>query len=60
MIPKNLRLKKNEPPIYRVARLADHYGWSDEEREVVSDISKTSYIHGSRDAQDILIKHRRL
>ena len=31
----------------------------DEAREVVSEVSKTSYIHGLRDAQEILLKHRR-
>ena len=59
MIPKSLRLKKDEPLYKWVARIADHYGWSDEEREVVSHVSKTSYIHGSKDAQEISIKHRR-
>lgn len=59
MIPKSLRLKKDEPLWKGVARIGDHYGWSKEEREAVSDISKTSYIHGSKDAQEVLLKHRR-
>ena len=58
MTPKSLRLKKDEPLWKWVARLGDHYGWSDEEREAVSEVSKTSYIHGSNDAQEVLLKHR--
>ena len=59
MIPKTLRWKKDEPLYKWVARIADHYGWSDEVREVVSDISKTSYIHGANDTQEVLLKHDR-
>ena len=53
MISKSLRLKKDEPLWKWVARIGDHYGWSDEEREVVSDVSKISYIHGSKDCQEV-------
>ena len=58
MTPKSLRLKKGEPLWKWVARIGDHYGWSDEEREAVSEVSKTSYIHGSKYAQEVLLKHR--
>lgn len=58
MTPKSLRLKKDEPLWKWVARLGDHYGWNDEEREAVSEVSKTSYIRGSNDAQKVLFKHR--
>lgn len=47
---KNLRLKPNETLAEWIARLALHFGWSDEEREAVRDVSITSYTHGSNDA----------
>ena len=54
---KSLNIRKDEPLYKWIDRLAEHFGWTPDEREVVEDVSKESYIHGSRDAQEILKRH---
>ena len=46
----NLRIKKNEPLYKWIERIADYYNFGDELREMLSEVSKESYIHGSNDA----------
>lgn len=57
---KELRPRKDEPLYKWIDRLADHFGWTPDEREAVGDVSRESYIHGSRDAQEMLKKYRRI
>lgn len=57
---KSLNIRKDEPLYQWIDRLAEHFGWTAEEREIVGDISKTSYLHGSRDAQETLKRYRRI
>lgn len=57
---RTLRIRKDEPLYKWIERLASHYRWTEEVREAVSEVSKTSYIHGSRDAQEMLKKYGRI
>lgn len=55
---KELRLKKGEPLHKWLDRIAEYWNFGEELREMLGEVSKTSYIHGSKDAQDVLIKNR--
>lgn len=55
---KQLQIKKCEPLYEWVNRIAEHYNLSKEMKDVLSDVSKESYIQGSVDAQKILLKHK--
>lgn len=55
---KQLQIKKGEPLYKWVNRIAEHYNLSQEMKDVLSEVSKESYIHGSVDAQEILLKHK--
>ena len=56
---KQLNIQKDEPLYQWIDRLAEHFGWTQEERETVGEVSKESYIHGSMDAQEVFNKYRR-
>lgn len=43
---KALRLKKDEPLHEWCDRIAEHYNFGDELREVLGEVCKTSYIKG--------------
>lgn len=47
---KILQIKKNEPLHKWLDRIADYWNFNEELREILSEISKTSYIQGSNDA----------
>jgi hypothetical protein len=47
-----LQIKKNEPLHKWLDRIADYWNFNDELREILSEISKTSYIQGSNAAID--------
>lgn len=47
---KHLRIKKGEPLHKWLDRIADYWNFGDELREMLGEISKESYIHGSNDA----------
>ena len=47
---KQLRIKKSEPLYKWIERIADYWNFGDELKEVLSEVSKESYIHGSNDA----------
>ena len=47
---KELEKRKDEPLWKWIERIARYYGWTDEETNVVSQISKQSYLNGSNDA----------
>lgn len=51
-----IRYKKGEPLHKWIDRIADYWHFDEELKEVLSEVSKTSYIHGSNDAQKILLK----
>lgn len=53
---KQLQIKKGEPLYKWVNRIAEHYNLSKEMKDVLSDVSKVSYIHGSNNATEILMK----
>ena len=55
---KELRLKKGEPLHKWLDRIDEYWNFGEELREMLGEVSKTSYIHGSKDAQDVLIKNR--
>ena len=55
---KQLQIKKGEPLYEWVNRIAEHYNLSKEMKDVLSEVSKESYIIGSVDAQKILLKHK--
>ena len=55
---KQLQIKKGEPLYEWVNRIAEHYNLSQEMKDVLSDVSKESYIQGSVDAQKILLEHK--
>lgn len=55
---KQLQIKKGEPLYKWVNRIAEHYKLSQEMKDVLSEVSKESYIQGSVDAQEILLKHK--
>lgn len=46
---KELRIKKNEPLHEWLDRIADYWNFDTELREVLGEVSKESYIHGSND-----------
>ncbi len=48
---KILQIKKNEPLHEWIDRIADYWHFNEELREILSEISKTSHIQGSNDAQ---------
>ena len=56
---KSLNIRKDEPLHKWIDRLAEHFGWTADEREAVGDVSRESYIHGSRDAQEIWKKYNK-
>lgn len=47
---KHLRIKKGEPLHEWLDRIADYWNFGDELREMLGEVSKESYIHGSNDA----------
>ena len=47
---KKFEIKKGEKLHEWIGRLADYWNFGDELREMLSEISKVSYIHGSNDA----------
>ena len=47
---KHLRIKKGEKLHEWLDRIADYWNFGDELREMLHEISKESYIHGSNDA----------
>ena len=47
---KILQIKKTEPLHEWLVRIADYWNFNDELREILSEISKTSYIKGSNAA----------
>lgn len=49
---KILQIKKNEPLHKWLDRIAGYWNFNDELREILSEISKTSYIQGSNAAID--------
>ena len=49
---KILQIKKNEPLHEWLDRIADYWNFNEELREILSEISKTSYIQGSNAAID--------
>lgn len=53
---KILQIKKNEPLHEWLDRIADYWNFGDELREILSEVSKTSYIQGSNAAIDALKK----
>ena len=53
---KELRIQKNEPLHEWLDRIADYWNFDTELREVLGEVSKESYIHGSNDAVDALKK----
>ena len=53
---KALRLKKDEPLHKWCDRIAEYYRFGDELREVLAEVSKASYIHGSNDTSRVLHK----
>lgn len=55
---KQLQIKKGEPLYEWVNRISEHYNLSKEMKDVLSVVSKESYIQGSVDAQKILLKHK--
>lgn len=55
---KQLQIKKGEPLYKWVNRIGEHYNLSKEMKDVLSDVSKESYIQGSVDAREILLKHK--
>lgn len=46
---KQLRLKKGEPLHKWLDRIAEYWNFDTELRELLGEVSKTSYIHGSND-----------
>lgn len=46
---KELRIKKNEPLHEWLDRIANYWNFDTELREVLGEVSKESYIHGSND-----------
>lgn len=53
---KILQIKKNEPLHKWLDRIADYWNFNDELREILSEVSKTSYIQGSNAAIEALKK----
>ena len=53
---KILQIKKNEPLHEWLDRIADYWHFNEEIREIIREISKTSYIQGSNAAIDALKK----
>lgn len=51
---RSLKLKKDEKLSDWISRIAKNYGFSDEIKEVLREISVKSYIHGTNDAVDVL------
>ena len=51
---KKLNLKKNEPLHKWLDRIAEYYNLGEELREVLGEVSKESYIHGTNDAYQVL------
>ena len=49
---KELRKRKDEPLHEWLDRIADYWNFNEELREILSEISKTSYIQGSNAAID--------
>lgn len=52
---KHLRLKKGEPLHKWLDRIAEYWNFGKELREMLGEVSKTSYIHGSNDAQKVIL-----
>lgn len=55
---KKLRYKKGEPLHKWVERIADYWNFDQELREILSEVSKTSYIHGSNDAIETITRKK--
>lgn len=53
---KALRLKKDEPLHKWLDRIAKRYNFGEQLREVLGEVSKISYIHGSNDAIKVIKK----
>lgn len=51
-----IRYKKGEPLHKWIERIADYWHFDEELKEVLSEVSKTSYIQGSNDAQRTIFK----
>ena len=58
MMKEQLQIKKDEPLYKWIDRIAEYYNLSKEIKEVLSEVSKKSYIHGAKDSQRILMKYR--
>ena len=54
---KELEKRKDEPLYKWIERIARYYRWTDEETDVVSQISKQSYFNGSNDAIGVFKKN---
>ena len=55
---KQLKIKKDEPLFKWIERIADYWNFDEELREVLSEVSKESYIQGSNAATEVLKKHK--
>jgi hypothetical protein len=53
---KELKLKKDEPLHAWLDRIAEYWNFGAELRELIGEISKSSYIRGSNEATKILSK----
>ena len=51
---KQLQIKKGEPLHEWLDRIAAYWNFGDELREMLGEVSKTSYIHGSNDTSKAL------
>ena len=47
---KHLKIKKEEPLHKWIDRIADYWNFGEELREILTKVSKESYIQGSNDA----------
>ena len=54
---KALRPQKDEPIHAWITRIAEELHLDKETEEIMREVAKESYIHGSRDAQEVLMKH---
>ena len=54
---KQLQIKKGEPLHKWIDRIADYWNFGEELREMLSEVSKKSYIQGSNDASRVMAAH---
>lgn len=55
---KAIRYKKGEPLYKWIERIADYWNFGDELREVLSEVSKESYIQGSNATTELNKKYK--